>query len=100
MTFRDGTTNVRLKDAETKRYDASVNLSYTLFDGLGRWYDYKRLKEEYNLSELEVRQTIENTLLQMFTVYFEVARLTENVEVLKSTYENTKNRLVRAEYQV
>ncbi|KAA3624492.1 MAG: TolC family protein [Flavobacterium sp.] len=98
VTFRDGTTNV-VEDAETKRYDASVNLSYTLFDGLGRWYDYKRLKEEYNLSELEVRQTIENTLLQMFTVYFEVARLTENVEVLKSTYENTKNRLTRAEYR-
>jgi len=98
VTFRDGTTNV-VEGAETKRYDASVNLSYTLFDGLGRWYDYKRLKEEYNLSELEVRQTIENTLLQMFTVYFEVARLTENVEVLKSTYENTKNRLIRAEYR-
>jgi outer membrane protein len=98
VTFRDGTINV-VDGAETKRYDASINLNYTLFDGLGRWYDYKSLKEQYNLSELEVRQTIENTMLQMFTVYFEVARLTENVEVLKNTFDNTKNRLVRAEYR-
>lgn len=98
VTFRDGSVNI-VDGAETKRYDASINLNYTLFDGLGRWYDYKRFQEEYNLSELEVRQTIENTLLQMFTVYFEVARISENVEVLQSTYENTKNRLRRAEYR-
>lgn len=96
-TFQDG--NVRSIDgAETTRYNASINLNYTLFDGLGRWYDYKRLKEEYNLSELEARQTIETTILQLFSVYFEAARISENIEVLKETYQNTEQRLKRAEY--
>ncbi|MBT8239265.1 MAG: TolC family protein [Croceitalea sp.] len=96
-TFQDGT--VRTVDgAETNRYNASLNLNYTLFDGLGRWYDYKRLKEEYNLSELQARETIETTMLQLFTVYFEVARLTENIGVLKETYANTQDRLTRAQY--
>ena len=96
-TFQDG--NVRAIDgAETTRYNASLNLNYTLFDGLGRIYDFKRLKEEYNLSELETRETIETTMLQLFTVYFEVARLTENINVLEETFSNTKNRLQRAEY--
>lgn len=97
VTFNNGETNTVL-GAETTQYNASINLNYTLFDGLGRWYTYKRLKEEYNLSELQVRETIETTMLQLFSVYFEVARLSENVTVLKETYQNTKDRLVRAEF--
>ena len=62
--------------AETNRYNASLNLNYTLFDGLGRWYNFKQLKEQYNLSTLEARETIENTILQMLVVYFEIARFT------------------------
>ncbi|MDC7994319.1 TolC family protein [Altibacter sp. HG106] len=97
VVLRDGSEN-NVEGAETERYNASLNLNYTLFDGLGRWYTYKRLKEEYNLTELQVRQTIETTTLQLFSVYYEVARITENVAVLKQTYNNTRDRLTRAEY--
>ena len=69
-----------------------------MFDGLGRFYNYKSLKEQYNLGELQARQTIETTLLQLFSVYYEVARITENISVLEQTYQNTKDRLTRAEY--
>ncbi len=97
VTLRDNSVN-SVENAETKRYNASLNLNYTLFDGLGRWYDYKRLKEEYNLSELQARETIETTILQLFSVYFEVARLSENEAILKQTFDNTKDRLTRAQY--
>lgn len=84
---------------ETKRYNASLNLNYTLFDGLGRYYDYKRFKEEYGQSELQVRETIENTVLQLFSVYYEVARIEENVINLKEALIVSKDRLIRAGYQ-
>ncbi len=87
-----------LYKAEAQRYNAGLTANYLLFDGLGRFYDYKRLKEEYNLSELEARETIETTMLQLFSVYFEIARLSENITVLEDTFSNTKNRLQRAEY--
>jgi len=87
-----------LDKAEAQRYSARLTANYTLFDGLGRLYDYKRLKEEYKLSELQARETIETTMLQLFTVYFEVARLSENIGVLEETFANTKNRLQRADY--
>ncbi|GMN07068.1 hypothetical protein MTsPCn5_24570 [Croceitalea sp. MTPC5] len=90
--------DAELNKAEAQRYSARVTANYTLFDGLGRLYDYKRLKEEYNLSELQARETIETTMLQLFTVYFEVARLSENIGVLEETFANTKNRLQRADY--
>lgn len=95
---QDGTSS-EFFDLETDRYNASINLDFLLFDGLGRHYNYKSLKEQYNLSELEARESIEITILQLFSVYFEVARLTENLSVLEETLENTKERLTRAEYQ-
>ena len=96
--FQDGEPRV-LNGAETKRYNASVNLNYTLFDGLGRFYNYKQLKEQYKLTELEARETIENTILQLLSVYFEVARLTENVSVLDEALKISKDRITRAQYQ-
>ncbi|MDA1148688.1 MAG: TolC family protein, partial [Bacteroidetes bacterium] len=79
--FQDGNSR-SIDGAETKRYNASVNLSVTLFDGLGRKYNYQRLKEAYELSSLQVKQTIEQTLLQLYASYYEVARLDESVRIL------------------
>ncbi len=88
-----------ITDAETQRYNAGLNLNYTLFDGLGRFYNYKRLKEQYNLTELQARETIENTILQLFTVYYEVARLSENASILEETLRISKERVTRSDYQ-
>ncbi|MGO4912290.1 TolC family protein [Leeuwenhoekiella sp. W20_SRS_FM14] len=85
--------------AETRRYNASINLDYVLFDGLGRYYDYKRLKQEYNLSELQARETIENTTVQLLSVYYNVAQLSENLKSLMETIEISKDRLLRSEFQ-
>lgn len=87
-----------LYKAEAQRYNASLAAEYTLFDGLGRFYNYKRLKEQYQLSELQARETIENTMLQLFSVYFEIARLTENENVLNQALEISIQRITRAEY--
>ncbi len=88
-----------LNGAKSSRYNASINLNYTLFDGLGRYYDYKRLKETYKLSELQARETIENTIAQLYVVYYNVAQVTENVTVLEKTLTISKDRITRANYQ-
>ena len=100
QTLDDGSPrpDLSLYKAEAQRYNSAVNVNYTLFDGLGRLYTYKQLKEQYQLSELQARETIENTLLQLFSVYFEVARLTENKNVLQQALEISTQRITRAEY--
>jgi outer membrane protein TolC len=100
---RDSIGNPRkpvvIDDAITQQYNAALAMNYTLFDGLGRFYNYKRLKEEYNLSQLQARQTIENTTLQLMSVYLEVARITENLDVFEQTLDISKSRETRAQYQ-
>ncbi|MDP5230939.1 MAG: TolC family protein [Cellulophaga sp.] len=90
--------NTELDKAEAQRYNASLRADYLLFDGLGRFYNYKRLKEQYQLSELQARETIENTMVQLFSVYFEVARLTENEKVFQQALEISGQRIERSEY--
>jgi outer membrane protein TolC len=96
--FSNGETTI-LNGAESSRYNASLNLNYVLFDGLSRYYDYKSLKEQYQLSELEARETIENTIYQLFTVYYNVAQISENVDALQQTLAISKDRITRAQYQ-
>ena len=85
--------------AETKSYNASVNINYILFDGLNRKYNYKQLQETYNLSELQARETIEDMYMQLFNGYFQIARLSENTTNLEETLKISKKRLERANYQ-
>jgi len=96
--FADGRITT-LNGAESSRYNASIDLNYVLFDGMGRAYNYKQLKETQQLTELQARETIEITILQLFTVYYSVAELIENTNVIKKTLNITKDRLIRAQYQ-
>lgn len=90
--------DVIIDKAEAQRYNSGLTVNYTLFDGLGRWYNFKRLKEQYQLSELQARETIENTVIQLFSVYFEIARLTENENVFQEALQISRDRIKRAEY--
>lgn len=90
--------NSEINNAESKLYNASIGLNYTLFDGLGRTYNYKKLKETYNLSELEAQAIIENSVLQIFTIYYDVAQLTEDELNILESLKISKQRLERANY--
>jgi outer membrane protein TolC len=65
---------------------------------MGRKFNFEKLKENYSLSELQLRQTIESTVLELFTVYYEVARLTQNKINQAETMDISKRRLRRARY--
>lgn len=91
-----GTSTFDATDAYS--YGASVGINYTIFNGLGRMYNYKQLKEQHNISELQAKQIIENTMLQLSNSYFEIALLTETVEILKNALSVSSTRLKRANY--
>ena len=82
----------------TTRLNGSIGLNYTLFDGMGREYNYKKLKENYNLTELQARLVIENSVLNIFSIYYEIARLTENVNTQKQTLDISRERWAREKY--
>ena len=86
-----------INGAQSSNLDASVNLQYTLFDGLGNTYNYRQLKTEKNLTEAQARQTIEQTLLRVVQQYYQVARLRAEAEIAKEAVTLSQQRLSRVE---
>ena len=97
LTFQDGSVR-STNGVETQRYNGTVSLNYTLFNGFGRENIFRSLKENYNISELQARQVIETSLVTIFSGYYEVARLTENEINQKQTLDISRERLLRAKY--
>lgn len=93
-----GQGTISFEPTEAYSYGASTGVNYVLFNGLGRLYNYKQLKEQHNLTELQARQIIENTAVQLSNSYFQIAQLSENVSILESALDVSKQRLKRAEY--
>ena len=85
----------KLDNMKSENSYSNISLNYIFLDNSGRNFNYKKSKELSNRSKLEVKEVIENTLLQLFTVYYEVCRLFEEREIIKSSLEISKTRLER-----
>tara|TARA_Y100000991_G_scaffold214524_1_gene202475 strand:+ start:15403 stop:16716 length:1314 start_codon:yes stop_codon:yes gene_type:complete len=84
-----------LSDTKTDNNSAIFSIGYNIIDASGRKYNYKKSKELYLKSSLEVKEIIENTILQLLTVFFEVSRLTEESYILSNTLDISKKRFQR-----
>ncbi len=85
----------KLDNMKSENSYSNISLNYILLDNSGRNFSYKKSKELSNRSKLEVKEVIENTLLQLFTVYYEVCRLSEERKIINSSLEISKTRLER-----
>jgi outer membrane protein TolC len=94
---QDGTVS-ETSSAQSYAFSSSLGLNYTLFDGLGRKYFFAKQKENYSMAELQMRQVIELNILNLFRVYYDVARLTTNEINQRETLEISRRRLDRARY--
>ena len=84
-----------IEERDEEAESARLNVIYYLVDGNGRRFNYKKSKELFNRTKFEVKEIIENTLLQLFTIYFDFARLTREKEILKNTLDISLERLER-----
>jgi outer membrane protein len=76
---------------------AGLNLSYVLFNGFGRIYNFEKLKTQAEGSEYQARNIIESLLLQVINVYYNSAAAFENYKRAEEMLSISKERLQRAE---
>ena len=89
-----------LDNIESDSNSANISLNFIIVDGTGRKFNYKKSKELFNKSKLEVKEVIENTIFQLYTVYFEACRLIEEQNIYKSNLEISKTRLDRKKLEL
>lgn len=98
LTFQTG-ESTNLNGVETQALGASIALDYVLFNGGQRKYTYDKLKSNYELATIQKKVQIENTLIDVYTTFFNVARFQEQKNTLVKAYEVSKERLERVEAQ-
>jgi outer membrane protein len=86
-------------DIETSGYGGSVGLNYLLFNGGARKYQYDKLKNLYTLSSLQKKTQIENTLIEVYTSFYNVARNQEQKKTVKEAHAISIERLERVSLQ-
>jgi outer membrane protein TolC len=86
-------------DAKTDSYNYGVTLNYTIFNGLGRHYNYKKFEESYDLAELQSRSVIENTLINLIKSYYDISKLQSRIKNQEQTLKYSKERLDRTQNQ-
>jgi len=84
---------------EATQLNGSVALNYVLFNGGSRKYNFDRLKNQYELSSAAKKIQIENTLIDVYTTFFNVARNQEQKNTLIEAYHISKERLDRVTAQ-
>ncbi len=75
----------------------SVDANYTIYNK-ARAISLEQLKESLDATNLTLRQTIEQSLLNVYSSYYVVAQLSENIGLLEETLLVSEERKKRAQY--
>ncbi len=97
--FQEPLGEQEVSGAQATNVNASLDMNYTLFDGLGNRYNYQQLKVEKDLSDAQARQTIEQTLLQVVNQYYQVARLRAQYQITRESVQLSLERLRRVKQE-
>ena len=83
--------------ARSTRYSADAQLTWTLFDGLGRFATYNRLEEELGQQEADADALITAVLADVVVTYYAVARQQQQLQVFEEAVAISEERLRIAE---
>ncbi len=78
--------------------NAGVNANYTLIDKR-RDLTLEQLNETLNLTNLQLKQTIENNLFQLYNGYYRVAQISNSLNALREAIKISRERLRRVQTQ-
>ncbi len=83
----------------TKNLAASLNLDWTLFDGFRMFIARDRLNKLVELSELQVKGQVINTVAEVMQLYFDIIRQQQQLQSLYEQMALSEERLKLAQYK-
>lgn len=91
------TTMIEGNGVNSTNYSAGLGFNYKLYEGGAKKYRYKNLETAHLLSELQLNNQIEMSIVEVATAYLEVARANANLEIAIENMEISQERWQRAE---
>jgi len=100
QTRSDGTVNNI--NAHNSNNNYGVNLNWTVFDGFNMFANYDQLKTRDTLGAIRLKDTIQSTLANVITTYYDLISQTEQIKALKGAIaiSHTQLRYANDKFQV
>lgn len=92
---QDAFPAIENQEAGQESQQAQISASYLIFNGGARLRSYQKLKKSGDLAEMQTKITIESTLIQVVNSYYEVVRLSNQLDLIKASIDLSKERLER-----
>ncbi|WP_430811323.1 MULTISPECIES: TolC family protein [unclassified Carboxylicivirga] len=94
MEINNGGTGtiIEADGAVSSNYNAAARIDYTLFDGFGNIYTYKKLKSNDLLQETVLRQQTEATIIEVAQQYYQVCRAQQNLNLARESMRISRER--------
>lgn len=98
QTLADGTKRDR-NDIKSNTTNASLNLNWTLFDGMRMFITRKRLGELVELGELQIKNQVTTTVADVMQVYYNIVSQEQRLKAIEEQMQLSEERLKLAQYK-
>jgi outer membrane protein len=92
QTRSDGTVN-RINSARNTGSNYGVNLNWTIFDGFAMFANYDQLKQLNQLGEIRYRDTVQATVANVVSTYFDLINQNEQIKALRGAIAISRTQL-------
>jgi outer membrane protein len=79
---------------------ASLNLNWTLFDGLRMFIARNRLKQLVDLGELQIKAQVITTVAEVMRLYYDIVRQEQQLRSIEEQIHLSEERLTLAQYKL
>ena len=83
----------RTGNVETNNVNASVNLNWTLFDGMKMFATRQKAEEYVRLGELEIKNQIINTIADVVNTYYDIVRQKQQLRAVEEQMSISQTRV-------
>lgn len=98
QVLADGSKRER-DDIKSSNLSASVNLNWTLFDGLKMFATRKKLGEFLELGELQIKNQVVATVAEVMRTYYDIVRQQQQLKSIEEQMDLINERLKLAQYK-
>lgn len=99
QTLADGSKREQ-NNLKSNNYNISVNVNWTLFDGLKMFVTRDKVAELIRLGELGIKEQVINTVASVITTYYNVVRQKQMLKAIEEQMTLSQERVKLAQYKL
>lgn len=92
QTRSDGTVNI-IPSAKNSNLSYGPTLNWTIFDGFAMFANHDQLKQLDQLSDIQLRDTVQSTMAAVLSTYYDLINQNEQIRAQKGAIEISRTQL-------